>query len=158
MIQIIVVQFAQSCPTLRPHGLRHARLPYPSPSHRACSNSCPSSQWCYPTTSSSVVPFSSCLSSFPASASFLKSVFVSGGQCIGTSVPASVLLMNIQDWFPLGLTGLISLQSKGRTLKGLLQHHSSKPSILWRSAFFMVQSHGHDYWDYSHSCDNRDLC
>ena len=94
-----------------PHGLQHARLPCPSPSPGACSNSCPSSQWCHPTISSSVISFSSCLQSFPASVSFPMSwLFASGGQRIEAS--ASVLPMNIQDWFPLGLAGLISLQSK----------------------------------------------
>ena len=98
----------------------------------ACSNSCPSSRWCRPTISSSVVPFS-CLHSFRASRSFLMSQFFpSGGQSIG--VWASVLPVNIQDWFPLGLTGLISLLSKS-----LLQHRSSKASILQCSASFMVQ-------------------
>ena len=93
------------------HGLQHARLPCPSLTPRACSNSCPSSLWCHPTISSFVVPFSSCLKSFPASGSFPMSQFLAtGGQSIGAS--ASVLPMNIQDWFPLGLTGWISLQSK----------------------------------------------
>ena len=87
----------------------------------------------------SVVPFSSCLQFFPASGSFpVSQFFTSGGQRIGVSASASVLPMNIQDWFPLGWTGLISLQSKG-TLKGLLQYHNSKASILWHSAFFIVQ-------------------
>ena len=86
----------------------------PSPTPRACSNSCPLSQWCHPIISSSVIPFSSWLHSFPASGSFLMSqLFTSGGQSIGVSASASVFLMNIQDWFPLGWTGLISLQSKG---------------------------------------------
>ena len=98
--------------SLWPHWLQHARLPCPSPTPRACSNSCPLSQWCHPTISSSVIPFSSCLQSFPESESFrMNWLFTSGGQSIGTS--ASVLLMHIQDWFPLGLTGWISLQSKG---------------------------------------------
>ena len=88
--------------SLRPHGLQHARLPCPSPSPGAGSNSCPSSQWCHPTISSSVVPFSSCLQSFLVSGSFLRSeLFASGGQSIGASAAASVLPMNIQDWFPL---------------------------------------------------------
>ena len=101
----------QSCPTLRPQGLLHTRLPCPSPTPRACSNSCPSSRWCHPTIPSSVIPFSR-LQSFPASGSFTMSqFFASGGQSIGAS--ASVLPMNIQDLFTLGLTGLISLQSKG---------------------------------------------
>ena len=97
--------------SLRPYGLQHTRLPCPSPTPRACSNSCPSIRWRHPTISCSVVPFSSCFQSFPASGSFLMSqFFASGGQSIRAS--ASVLPMNIQDWFPLGLTGLISLQSK----------------------------------------------
>ena len=103
----------QSCPTLRPPGRQHARLPCPSPSSGALSNSCPLSHWCHPTISSSVVT-SSCLQSFPASGSFLVSqIFASGGRSIGASASALVLPMNIQDWFPLGLTGLISLHSKG---------------------------------------------
>ena len=98
--------------SLWPHGLQHSRLPCPSPTPRAYSNSCPSSWWCHPTISSSAVPFSFCLQSFPASGSFLMSqFFASGGQSIGAS--ASVLPMNIQDRFPLWLTGWISLQSKG---------------------------------------------
>ena len=95
--------------SLQPHGLQHARLPCPSPTPWASSNSCPSSRWCYPTISSSVLPF--CLQSFPASGSFpMCQFFTSGGQNIVAS--ASVLPMNIQDWFPLELTGLVSLQSK----------------------------------------------
>ena len=97
-----------------PHGLQHARLPCPSPTPRAYSNSCPSSWWCHPTISSSVIPFFSCLQSFPASGSFPMSQFVAScGQSIGASASASVLPMNIQDWFPLGWTGWISLLSKG---------------------------------------------
>ena len=100
--------------SLRPHRLPHARLPCPSPTPGACSNSCPSHRWCHPTISSSVIPFSSCLQSFPALGSFQKSqFFTSGGQSIGVSASASVLPMNIQDWFPLGWTSWISLQSKG---------------------------------------------
>ena len=105
---------AQSCLTLWPHGPQHASLPCPSLSPRACSHSWPLSQWYHPTISSSVVPFSSCPQSFPASGSFLMSqLFTSGGQSTGASTSPSVLLMNIQDWFPLGLTGFISLQPKG---------------------------------------------
>ena len=96
------------------HGLQHARLPCPSPTPGVCSNSCPLSQWCHPTISSSIVPFSSCLQSFPESGSFPTSqLFTSSGQSIRASASASVLLMNIQDWSPLGWTGWISLQSKG---------------------------------------------
>ena len=228
------------------HGLQHARLPCPSPSLRTCSNSCPLSQWCHPTISPSVVPFSSCLQSFPVSGAFLffllsfffcsgfffffSFIFISwrlitlqycsgfchtltwisqgftciphpdppshlplylfhlalpsapspstclmhptwagdlfhsgaflmswlftpGGQSIGVSPSASVLPMNIQDWFLLGLTGWISLQSKG--LKSLLQHHSSKASILQCSAFFFIDpilTWIHGYWK-NHSFD-----
>ena len=125
--------------SLRPHGLQHARLPWPSPSPGACSNSCPLSQWCHPTISSSVVTFSSCLQSFPASGSFPVSwLSASDGQSVGASPWASALPMNIQDWFPLGFDWLDLLVVQG-TLKCLLQHHSSKASILWCSAFFMVQ-------------------
>ena len=93
-------------------GLQHTRFPCPSPSPGVCSNSCPLSQWCHPTISSSVAPFSSCPQSFPASGSFpVSRLFASGGQSIGAS--ASVLPRNIQGWFPLGLTGWISLQTKG---------------------------------------------
>ena len=111
--------------------VRHQLLP------RAYSNSCPLSQWCHPTISSSVDPFSFCLQSFPASRSFQKSqFFISGGQSIGTSASTSVLPMNIQGWFPLGLTGWISLQSKGLSR---VFSNSSKASVLWCSAFFTVQ-------------------
>ena len=111
-----------------------ARLPNPSPG--ACSNSCPLNRWCRPTISSSVVPFS-CLQSFPASESFpISWLLASGGQSIGTSASASVLPMNIQGLFPLGLTGLICLQSKGLLR---VQHHNSKVYILQLSAFFTVQ-------------------
>ena len=100
--------------SLRPHGLQHARLPCSSPTSGACSNSCPLSQWCHPTISSFVIPFSPCLQSFPASGPFpMSQSFASGGQSIGVSASASVLPMNIQGWFPLGWTGWISLQSKG---------------------------------------------
>ena len=100
--------------SLWPHGLKHIRRPCPSPTPRACTNSCPSSPWCHPTISSSVVPFSSCLQSFRASGCFpMIQFFTSGSQSIAVSASASVLPMNIHDWFPLGLTDLVSLQSKG---------------------------------------------
>ena len=122
---------------LRPHGLQHARLPCPSPTPGAYSSSCSSSQWCHPAISSSVVPFSH-LQSFPESGSLqISQFFTSGGQSIGVSASPSVLPKDIQDWFPLGWTGWISLQSKG--FSSLLHHHSSKASILWCSAFIMVQ-------------------
>ena len=100
--------------SLQPHGLQHTRPPCPSPTPRAYSNSCPLRWWCHPTISSSVVPCSSCLQSLIGSGSFAMSqLFASGGQSIGVSASASVLPMNIQDWFPLGWTGWISLLSKG---------------------------------------------
>ena len=126
--------------SLWPHGLQHARSPCPSPIPRVCSNSCPLNQWCHPaiSSSSSVIPFASHLQSFPASGCFqMSQLFISSGQSIGVSASTSVLPINIQDWFPLGLIGWISLQSKG--LSSLLQHHSSKASILLCSAFFIVQ-------------------
>ena len=113
---LLSIQFSCSVVSnsLQPHGLQHTRLPCPSPTPEACSNSCPLSQWCHPAISSSVIPFSSCFQSFPASGSFPMSLlFASGGQSIGASASASGLPMNIQGWFPLGLTGLVSLQSKG---------------------------------------------
>ena len=128
----------QSCLTLcGPYGLQHARLPCPSPTPRAYLNLCPSSRWCHPTISS--IPVSSCLQSFPASGSFLVSqFFTSGGQRIGASVSASVLSMNIQDWFPLGWTGWISLQSKG--LSRVFSNSTvQKHKLSWLSALFMVQ-------------------
>ena len=110
------VQFSHSVASnsLQPHGLQHARPSCPSPTPGVYSNSCPLSRWCHPTISSSVVPFSSCPQSFPTLGSFqMSQFFASGGQSIGVSASASVLPMNIQDWFPLGWTGWISLQSKG---------------------------------------------
>ena len=110
------VQFSRSVvsDSLRPHGLQHARPPCPSQTPRACSHSCPSSQWCHPTISSSVVPFSTCVQSFRTPGSFpVSQFFASGGQRTGASASASVLPVNIQDWSPLGWTGWIPLQSKG---------------------------------------------
>ena len=133
--------------SLWPHGLQHARLPCPLLTPGACSNSCPLSHWWHPTISSSVVPFSSCPQSFPASGSFqMSQMFVSGGQNIGVSASTSVLPMNTQDLSLLGWTGCISfrmdwlyLLAIQGTLKSLLQHHSSKASILLCSAFFILQ-------------------
>ena len=119
---LILMQWFMSVPfshsvvsnSLRSHGLQHTRLPCPSPAPGACSNSSPSSWWCHPTISSSVIPFSSCLQSFPTSGSFpMIQFFLSGGRSIGVSASTSVLPMNIQDWSPLGLIGWISSQSKG---------------------------------------------
>ena len=110
------VQFSRSVvsDSLRPHGLQHTRPPCPTPTPGVHPNSCPSSRLCHPTISSSVVPFSSCPQSFPASGPFpMSQLFISGGQSIGVSASASVLPMNTQDWSPLGCNGWISLQSKG---------------------------------------------
>ena len=113
-LTVQISSVAQLCLTLQPQWLQHARLPCPSPTPGVYSNSCSLSRWCHPVISSSVIPFSSRLPSFPASGSFqMNQFFASGGQSIGVSASASVLPINIQDWFPLGWTGWISLQSKG---------------------------------------------
>ena len=126
--------------SLWPHGLQHVRLPSPTP--RACSNSCPSSQWWHPTISSSVFPFSSCLQSFPASGSFQMSQFFTlGGQSIRVSALASVLPLNIQSWFPFRLIRLISLQ-----FKGLSGGFSS--TTVWKHQFFGAQP---SWWSNSHN-------
>ena len=123
--------------SLPPHGLQHARLLYPPLSPRVCSNSCLLSQWCRLTISSFVAPFSFCLQSFPASGFFpMGRLLTSGGQSIGAS--ASVFPMNIKGWFPLGLTGLISLQ-----FKGLSRVFSS--TIIWKHLFFNTQPNSHPY-------------
>ena len=129
--------------SLRPHGLPYARPPCPSPTPEVYSNSCPSSWWCHPTISSSVIPFFSWLQSFPTSGSFqMSQFFASDGQIIGVSASAPVLPMNIQDWFPLGLTGLISLQSQG------LSRVFSSTSIQ-KHQFFGAQ---YSLWSNSHIC------
>ena len=132
------VQFSCSVVSdfLQPHEPQHAQPPYPSPIPGVYQNSCPSSRWCYATISSSVIPFSSHLQSFPASGSFqMSQLFTWGGQNIGVSASTSVLPMNTQDWFPLGWTSWISLQSKGLSRV----FSSSKASVLRCSAFFTVQ-------------------
>ena len=146
--QFSSVQFssvAQSCPTLQHHGLQHTRLPCPSPIPRACTNSCPSSWWCHPTISSSVIPFSYYLQSIPALGSFpVSQFFTSGGQSIGVSASASVLAMNIQDWFPLGLSDLIFLQSKrllrvfSNTTVQKHQFFDTQPSLVQFSHLYMA--------------------
>ena len=137
------VQFSCSVvsDTLRPHESQHARPPCTSPTPGVHSDSRPSSPWCHPAISSLVVPFLSCPQSLPTSESFpMSQIFTWGGQSTGVSALASVLPMNTNDWFSLEWTGWISLQSEGLgTLKSLLQHHTSKASILYRSAFFTVQ-------------------
>ena len=139
------VQFSYSVVSnsLRPYRLQHARLPCPSPTPGVHPNSCPLNWWCHPTISSPITPFSSCLQSFPASGSFpMNQFFPAGGQ--STRASASVLPMNIQDWFSLGWTGLI-LQS--RVFLSLLQHRSSKASILqcWVS-YGPALTSIHDHW------------
>ena len=141
---VIVAQSLSRVQSLWPHGLHHARflcLP------RVCSNSCPLSQWCYLTISSSVTPFFSCPQSFPGSGSFpMSQLFASGDQSIGPSASALVLPMNIQDWFPLGLTGWISLQSKG------LSRVFSSTTVRKLNFFGLNLVYGptltfiHDYW------------
>ena len=126
--------------SLQPHGLQHSRLPCPLPTPGACSNSCPLSLWCHPTILSSVVPLSSCLQSFPASGSFPRSqLSASGGQSIGVLASGSVLPMNILLGLISFRTDWLDLLAVHGTLKSLLQHHSSKASILWCSTFFKVQ-------------------
>ena len=131
--------------SLWPHGLQHSRLPCPSPTPGACSNSCPLSRWCHPTISSSVALFSSCPQFFPVSGPFpMTQLFASGGQSIGVSASAPVLPMNIQDWFPLGWTGWISLLSKG--LSRVFSNksiNSSALSFLHSPTFTSI----HDYWN-----------
>ena len=147
------VQFSQSAvsDSLQSHGLEHTRPPCPSLTSRVYSNSCPLSRWCHPTISSSVVPFSSHLQSFPASRTFpMSQFFPSGGQSIGTSASASVLPMNIEDWFPLGLTGLISLLSKGllkvfsSTTVQTHQFFTAQPS-LWSHIYTWILWKKHSF-------------
>ena len=119
------------------HRLQHVRLPWPSLFPGACSNSCPLNRWCHPTISSSVIPFSSCLQSFPASRSFPMSQFLaSDGQSVGVSASASVFPMTLQGWFPLELVGTNSLLA---SLLIFFHHHSLEVSVFWHSAFFIVQ-------------------
>ena len=138
------VQFSRSVTSdslLQTHGLQHARPPCPSQISGVYSNSCPLSRWYHPTISSSVIPFSSRLQSFPASGSFqMSQFFTSGGQSIGVSASASDLLMNIQDWFPLGWTGWISLQSKG--LSGVFSNTTVQKHQFF-GAQLSLQSNSH---------------
>ena len=130
------VQLLSHVQLFAPHGLQHARPPCPSPTPKAYSNSCPLSRWRHPTILSLVVPFSYCLQSFPASGSFpVSQFFTSGGQSIGVSASASILHSGLIS-FRIDWLDFLAVQG---TLKSFLQHHSSKASILWLSAFFMVQ-------------------
>ena len=140
-IYLAAVQFSRSVmsDSLRPHESQHTRPPCPSPTPGVYPNLCPSSWWCHPAISFSAVPFSFCLQSFPTSGSFpMSQLFASGGQIIGASASASILPMTIQDWFPLGLTGLISLQSKGL---------SRVFSTIWKHQFYITQPSS---WPNSH--------
>ena len=145
------VQSLSGTDSLQPHGLQHTRLPCPSPTPRACSNSCPLSWWCHPTISFSVIPFSSHVQSFPASGSFrVSQFFTSGCQSIEVSVSASVLPVNIKDWlisFRMDWLDLLAVQG---SLKSLLQHLSSIALILWCSVlffffFFLMVQFSHPY-------------
>ena len=144
--------------SLQPHELKHARPPCPLPTPRVYSSSCPLSRWCHPTISSSLIPVSSCPQSFPASGSFqMSQFFAPGGQGIGVSALTSVLLMNIQDWFPLGWTGWISLQSKGLSRvfsSTTVQKHQFFGTQLSLQSNFRIPN---DYWK-NHSFDYMDLC
>ena len=158
LVQVIYlssVQFSHSVifDCLRPYGLQLARLPCPSPTPRAYSNSCPSCRWCHPTISSSVVPFSSRLQFFPASGSFqMNQFFASGGQSIGVSASASALPMNIQDWFPLGWTGWISLQFKGLWESSPTPQFKSINSSVLSFLYSPTLTSIHDHWK-NHSFD-----
>ena len=157
-VSSVQFSFAIVSNSLRPRGLQHTRLPCPSSTAGAYSNSCPLSRWCHPTISSSVIPFSSCLQSFPSSGCFqMSQFFKSGGQSVGVSVSASFLPMNIQDWFPLEWTGWIYLKSKG------LSRVFSNTTVQ-KHQFFGTQlslyrnSHIHTWLLENHCFDEMDLC
>ena len=152
---MVSVQFSHSVVSnsLQPHELQHVRPPCPSPTLRVHPNPCPLSRWCHPTISSSVIPFSSFLQSFPTSGSFPKSqFFTSGGQSVRVSASASVLPINIQDWFHLGLTGLIPLQTKELSSvfsnTSAQKHQCFSTLLSLRSTLTSI----HDYWK-NHSFD-----
>ena len=139
--------------SLWPHGLQHTRPPCPSPTSGIYSNSCPLSQWCHPTISSSVVPFSSCLQSFPASRSFqMSQFFTSGGQHIRLSASTSVLLMNIQDWFPLGWTGCSPCSPRDSQESSPTPQFKSINSLALSFLYSATLISIHDYWK-NHSFD-----
>ena len=153
---------AQSCLILC-NPMDCSRLSCPSPTPRVYPNSCPLSQWCHPTISSSVVRFSSCLQSFPASGSFpVSHLFTSGGQSVGVLASISVLPMNSQDWFPLGWTGCISLQPKGlsRVFSNttVQKHQFFGTKLLFFSFLYSpALTSVHDHWK-NHNLDEMDLC
>ena len=145
----VYLQFSHSVvsDSLRPHGLQHARLPCPSPTPGACSNSCPSSWQCHPTISSSVVSFSSCLLSFPTAGSFPRSqLFASGSRSIEALASASVPPMNIQDWFPLGWTGLFSLYPRVSQESSPTAQFKSINSLVLSFIYSPTLTSTHDYW------------
>ena len=149
------VQFSHSVvsDSLQPHGLQHTRLPCPSPTPGAYSNSCPLSQWCHPSISSSVLPFSSHLQSFPASGSFpMSQFFASAGQSTGVSASASVLPMNIQDWFTLGWTSLISLLSRDSQEPSPTPQFKNINSLILSFLYSSTLTSIHDCWK-NHSFD-----
>ena len=152
-VQFSSVQSLSCVQLFATHGLQHTRSPCPSPTPRVYPNSCPSSQWCHPIISSSVVPFSSCPQSFPAPGSFqMSQLFASGGQSIGVSASVSVLPMNIQDWFPLRLTDLISLQSKGLSRVFSNTTVQNINSSVLSFLYSLTHTSIHDYWK-KHSLD-----
>jgi len=160
-VQLFVTPWTTACQaslsfnSLWPHGLQHARLPYPSPTPGACSNSCPLSWWCHPNISSSVGPFSSCLQSLPTSGSLPESqFFASGSQIIGVSASASVLPINIQSWFPFNWFDILAVQG---TLKSLLQPKFESINSLALSLFDgPTLTSTHDFWK-NHRFDYTDL-
>ena len=157
------LQFSHSVmsDSLRPHESQHARPPCPSPTPRVHPNSCPSSHWCHPAISSSVVPFSSCPQSLPASGSFpMSQLFASGGQSIGVSALASVLPMNAQDWSPSEWTGWISLQSKGLSRVSNItvqKHQFNSSNCCFLTCIQISQEAGQVVW-YSHLFQNFSVC
>ena len=155
MLSNCLIQFSHSVmsDSLRPHEPQHARPPCPSPTPRVYSNSCPSSRWWHPTISFFVVPFSSCPQSFPASGSLpMSQLFISGGQSIGVSASTSVLLMNTQDWSPLGWTGWISLQSTGLSRVFSNTTVQTINSLVLSFLYSPTLTSIHDYWK-KHSLD-----
>ena len=153
-----VLNYSVMSNSLQPHGLQHPRPPCSSPTPGVYSNSCPLSQWCHPAISASDALFSFCPWSFPASGSFpMTQFFASGGQSIGASASASVLPMNIQDWFPLGRIGWISLLSKG--LSGVFSNTTVQKCQFFgaQSSLWSTLKSVHNYWK-NHSFDYVDLC
>ena len=155
VLQTVSVQFSHlvMSDSLRPHELQHARTPCPSPTPGVHSNSCPSSQWCHPAISSSVVPFSSCLQSLPASGSFpMSQLFAWGGQSTGVSALVSFLPKNIQGWSPLEWTGWISLQSKGLSKSSPTPQFKSINPLALSFLHSPTLTSIHDHWK-NHSLD-----